>query len=171
MLKVDHISFIFRKFRYLVDLKEVVSAEGEKVEAHSEARTKLEQYLQYHCWTVKRVKEFYTRRQLFNKEVNKKSTQTFKNNKIDEDNVGFLMLKNQGWSGGAIGSNSDGILEPLGFNLKDDRKGVGFEDNRPEKIPLEAFMYGIKQYANGSANYDLVFSTTFSKHEVLKLKE
>lgn len=33
--------------------------------------------------------------------------------KLNSDNIGFRMLTKQGWTGGSIGKNEDGIAEPV----------------------------------------------------------
>lgn len=37
----------------------------------------------------------------------------FEKNKLQDDNIGFKMLKNLGWQGGSLGKNLDGIEEPV----------------------------------------------------------
>ncbi|XP_055626556.1 NF-kappa-B-repressing factor-like [Toxorhynchites rutilus septentrionalis] len=160
-------------FRYLINDREICRAEGEKQEAHTKARDKLVRIIQYYCYTVKRLKEYHTRRNVFRKnpDSNDKNKQNFKENQLDEGNIGFRMLQKQGWSGGSLGNNEEGILEPIGIKKLKAKAGFGTEDSKPEKIPIEAFMLAIKQYASGNALYDLVFSPQFSKHQVIKLKD
>ncbi|XP_058466686.1 NF-kappa-B-repressing factor-like isoform X2 [Malaya genurostris] len=161
-----------RLFRFLINDREICQAEGDHQTAHTKARDKLVEILQYYCWTVKRLKEYHTRRDVFRKLPNKESkTECFKNQRLDEGNIGFRMLQKQGWSGGSLGSANDGILEPIGFQKKDNKAGLGADGSSPQKIPIEAFMLAIKQYAGGNALYDLVFSPQFSKHQVIKLKD
>lgn len=161
-----------RVFRYLVNEREICRAEGNLNEAHTKARDKLIQIIQYYCYTVKRVKAFHTRRGVLQKLPGKKADkETFSKHQLDEDNIGFRMLKKQGWTGGSLGSSQDGILEPIGFKKKSDKTGFGTVGSKAEKIPIEAFMLVIKQYAAGNALYDLVFSPQFSKHQVIKLKD
>lgn len=33
--------------------------------------------------------------------------------KLSSENIGFKMLEKQGWTGGSIGKNEDGIAEPV----------------------------------------------------------
>ncbi|XP_053689076.1 uncharacterized protein LOC128738175 [Sabethes cyaneus] len=161
-----------RAFRYLIGDREICRAEGDLNEAHTKARDRLVQIIRYYCYTVKRIKPFHTRRGVLRKLPGKQAEkQTFSNHQLDEDNIGFRMLQKQGWTGGSLGSNEDGILEPIGLKKKSNKAGLGAEDSRPEKIPVEAFMLVIKQYAAGNALYDLVFSPHFSKHQVIKLKD
>ncbi|XP_058130482.1 NF-kappa-B-repressing factor-like [Anopheles ziemanni] len=167
-------------FRFLVNTKEICQAVGEKAEAHSEARDKLVQIIRYYCYTVKRVKDFHTRRKIFharppNPPKNQRGPEA-----IQEENIGFKMLQKQGWSGGALGANEDGIIEPIAAKQRKGKSGLGTENatkdapngDRSEKvkIPLEAFYMMMKQYAGVNALYDLVFSTQFTKHQVVKLK-
>uniref|UniRef100_A0A182PZQ8 G-patch domain-containing protein n=1 Tax=Anopheles farauti TaxID=69004 RepID=A0A182PZQ8_9DIPT len=173
-----------RVFRFMVDMKEICRAEGEKNEAHSIAREKLVQIVRYYCYTVKRVKEYHTRRKIFYTRPKKSGPVKDggeKDEKITEDNVGFQMLQKQGWNPGtALGaSTADGILEPIVAKQRKGKQGLGVENAeatrpaKPEekvKIPIEAFYLLLKQYAGVNALYDLVFSSQFSKHQVAKLK-
>lgn len=160
-------------FRYLVNDREICRAEGDQQEAHSKARDRLCEILQYYCYSVKRLKEYHTKRNVFRKiPAEQDGKRHFKDKQLDEENIGFRMLQKQGWSGGSLGSNEEGILEPIGLHQKSGKSGLGAEgQGTVEKIPVEAFMVAIKQYASGNALYDLVFSPQFSKHQVIKLKE
>ncbi|XP_055597472.1 NF-kappa-B-repressing factor-like [Uranotaenia lowii] len=162
-------------FRFLVNDKEICQASGEQQEAHTKARNKLVEILNYYCYTVKRLKEFHTRRNVFQKIIANQPNDKhkFKDNALKEGNIGFQMLQKQGWTGGSLGASENGILEPIGVKKKTDKSGLGAveEPQGPQKIPLEAFFLAIKRYASGNALYDLVFSTQFSKHQVIKLKD
>ncbi|KXJ72931.1 hypothetical protein RP20_CCG016912 [Aedes albopictus] len=160
-------------FRYLVNDREICRAEGDQQEAHSKARDRLCEILQYYCYSVKRLKEYHTKRNVFRKiPVEQDGKRHFKDKQLDEENIGFRMLQKQGWSGGSLGSNEEGILEPIGLHKKSGKSGLGADGQAAmEKIPVEAFMVAIKQYASGNALYDLVFSPQFSKHQVIKLKD
>ncbi|XP_053659900.1 uncharacterized protein LOC128708944 [Anopheles marshallii] len=169
-----------RIFRFLVNMKEMCRAEGEKNEAHSIAREKLVQIVRYYCYTVKRVKEYHTRRKIFYTRPPKPSLQAQKDlKKLSEENVGFQMLQKQGWNpGSALGVSADGIIEPIVAQKRKGKSGLGVEDavapdgtaGEKVKIPLEAFYLLLKQYAGVNALYDIVFSTQFSKHQMAKLK-
>ncbi|XP_062560780.1 NF-kappa-B-repressing factor-like [Armigeres subalbatus] len=159
-------------FRYMVNDREICRAEGDHQEAHSKARDRLCEILRFYCYTVKRLKEYHTKRNVFCKIPGEhKSKQHFKDQQLDEANIGFRMMQKQGWAGGSLGNNEDGILEPIGLHKKAGKSGLGAEGQEAEKIPIEAFMIAIKQYASGNALYDLVFSPQFSKHQVIKLKD
>uniref|UniRef100_A0A182P7K4 G-patch domain-containing protein n=1 Tax=Anopheles epiroticus TaxID=199890 RepID=A0A182P7K4_9DIPT len=168
-----------RVFRFKVDMKEICRAEGEKNEAHSIAREKLVQIVRYYCYTVKRVKEYHTRRKIFYTRPPKMALQAQKDQKkISEQNVGFQMLQKQGWNPGtALGMSMEGIIEPIVAKKRKGKSGLGVEDavapdgsQEKVKIPIEAFYLLLKQYAGVNALYDIVFSTQFSKHQVAKLK-
>lgn len=124
-------------------------------------------------YSLQRLKEYHTKRNVFRKiPAEQDGKRHFKDKQLDEENIGFRMLQKQGWSGGSLGSNEEGILEPIGLHQKSGKSGLGAEgQGTVEKIPVEAFMVAIKQYASGNALYDLVFSPQFSKHQVIKLKE
>ncbi|XP_053678299.1 NF-kappa-B-repressing factor-like [Anopheles nili] len=166
-------------FRFLVDTKEMCRAVGEKNEAHSIAREKLVQIVRYYCYIVKRVKEYHTRRKIFYTRPPKAAIQAQKDSKkIQEENIGFQMLQKQGWNPGtALGTSTEGILEPITAKKRKGKTGLGSEnadvsDGTPTekvKIPLEAFFLLLKQYAGVNALYDLVFSSQFTKPQVAKL--
>lgn len=158
-------------FRYKVNDHEICRAVGPQQEAHTKARDELVRILQYYCYTVKRVKEFHTRRNVFRKMTEGGNKQNYKDHQIDEGNIGFRMLQKQGWSGGSLGSSEEGILEPIGVQKKNNKGGLGAVSSEPQKIPIEAFMLAIKQYAAGNALYDLVFSPQFTVHQVQKLRD
>lgn len=121
---------------------------------------------------LQRLKEYHTRRNVFRKIPGAQEKKgNYKDKQLDEGNIGFRMLQKQGWTGGSLGSNEEGILEPIGVHKKIGKAGLGALGQDVEKIPVEAFMVAIKQYASGNALYDLVFSTQFSKHQVIKLQE
>lgn len=40
----------------------------------------------------------------------------FEHKKIEQNNVGYKMMKSIGWTGGALGINSTGIIDPIGYN-------------------------------------------------------
>ncbi|KFB53830.1 AGAP010690-PA-like protein [Anopheles sinensis] len=167
-------------FRFLVNAKEICQAVGEKAEAHTEAREKLVQIIRYYCYTVKRVKDFHTRRKIFHARPPNPPKNQRNPDAIQEENIGFKMLQKQGWAGGALGANEDGIIEPIAAKQRKGKSGLGTENatkdaptgERAEKvkIPLEAFYMMMKQYAGVNALYDLVFSTQFTKQQVAKLK-
>nr|XP_040230840.2 uncharacterized protein LOC120954732 [Anopheles coluzzii] len=168
-----------RVFRFRVDMREICRAEGEKNEAHTIAREKLVQIVRYYCYCVKRVKEYHTRRKIFYTRPPKMAVQAQKDQKkIPEQNVGFQMLQKQGWNpGSALGMSMEGIIEPIVAKKRKGKSGLGVEDavapdgtEEKVKIPIEAFYLLLKQYAGVNALYDIVFSSQFSKHQVVKLK-
>uniref|UniRef100_A0A2M4BUN6 G-patch domain-containing protein n=1 Tax=Anopheles marajoara TaxID=58244 RepID=A0A2M4BUN6_9DIPT len=171
-------------FRFLVNTREVCRAVGEKNEAHSEAREKLVQIVRYYCYTVKKVKEYFTRRKIFYtrppKAVLAEGAEiAVKGKKLKEENIGFQMLQKQGWSGGGLGSGEDGIIEPIAALKRKGKQGLGTDGATEEageteekvKIPLEAFYLVIQEYAGVNALYDLVFSSQFAREQVRKLRE
>uniref|UniRef100_A0A182YSU8 Uncharacterized protein n=1 Tax=Anopheles stephensi TaxID=30069 RepID=A0A182YSU8_ANOST len=136
----------------------------------------------YYCYTVKRVKEYHTRRKIFYTRPSKAPAQEpLSQKKISEENVGFQLMQKQGWNpGSSLGVSTEGILEPIAVQKRKGKRGLGTEDAvQPDKatpaeekvkIPLEAFYLMLKQYAGVNALYDIVFSSQFSKHQVAKLK-
>jgi len=44
---------------------------------------------------------------------------------VGEDNIGNKMLRCMGWTGGGLGSNGQGIAEPIAQKIKSSRSGLG----------------------------------------------
>ncbi|XP_046386627.1 uncharacterized protein LOC124156240 isoform X3 [Ischnura elegans] len=55
------------------------------------------------------------------------------NQPLGEDNIGFQLLKSQGWTGGGLGSNQQGIAEPVRAEGSVGRTGLGYKN--PRKRP------------------------------------
>ena len=88
----------------------------------------------------------------------------FKNaNRIDESNVGNILLRKMGWSGeGGLAKN--GISDPVFLESADGRKGLGHaaDDVTIERSSIEEKLTDFIQH---SAENDLKFSSKLSKNE------
>jgi len=85
---------------------------------------------------------------------------------IPADNIGYKLLTKMGWTGGAVGKNSQGtvpqltyLTTPMGFN---DRFGLGFD--RPVSFLL-AVRRVIAEYVQSDGADNLVFSAELTSQE------
>lgn len=119
-----------------------------------------------------------------------------RHNHIDQNNIGFKMLLGLGWAGGPLGTNQDGISEPIRYTkfcsklepkalqnciqfssveLRARRSGLGCDDRQSNKstygnINNHIFFQFLKDYADDDRQYeDLEFSDDFSHKEKKKL--
>lgn len=118
--------------------------------------------LKANCYTIKNKVEFYSPEDVIQPK-NQKTEAPTSTNKLQEDNVGFKMLKLLGWSGGSLGSKNNGIVDPVNLEIKIGRKGLGADNN--EKFDEKYIRNLLKNFKNNQVEYDLVFSHEFSKDE------
>jgi len=81
---------------------------------------------------------------------------------IPSDNVGYKLLTKMGWTGGAVGRNSNRTVPrfaPLGFN---DRAGLGSQ--RPADF-LSAVRHTIVEFVQSGGSDNLVFSPELTSQE------
>lgn len=56
------------------------------------------------------------------------------------DNKGFQMMKQLGWSGGALGTSGTGIKEPIQVQSRANRRGLGLPAEPPSpRVPVNHF--------------------------------
>ncbi|BBG94719.1 D111/G-patch domain-containing protein [Prunus dulcis] len=56
---------------------------------------------------------------------------------IDSSNIGFQLLKKQGWTQGTgLGASQQGRLEPVKAYLKDNKRGLGADTSRNKFFPV-----------------------------------
>jgi G-patch domain/R3H domain len=83
--------------------------------------------------------------------------------KIPESNVGSLLLKKMGWSGGGIGKNGNqGIEEPVSVAAVINRAGLG---SGVSGDFAKAVSRVVVDYLHSDREDDLVFSSDFSNPE------
>lgn len=87
--------------------------------------------------------------------------------KIDSSNIGYKMMKMMGWSGGGLGSTTQGREEPVGYLLKSNRSGLGTAN----KIDRNYFQTILYNYLKSDDIRDLSFEPTFTKEERAILHE
>lgn len=86
---------------------------------------------------------------------------------IDSDNVGHKLLKMMGWSGGGIGKEGLGIIDPIMVKETSGRQGLGFTGgsaatNSSFKSKIHQLL---QEFSNTVVLQDLVFSPQFDNEE------
>lgn len=152
-----------RKYFYIFNSQIVGEGAGEsKKIAKKLADDDLVATLKANCYTIKNKVEFYSPEDVI-KPKNQSTEAQASTNKLQEDNVGFKMLKLLGWSGGSLGTKNNGIVDPVNLEIKIGRKGLGADDN--EKFDEKYIRNLLKNFKNNQVEYDLVFSHEFTKEE------
>lgn len=72
-------------------------------------------------------------------------------------------MQKLGWSGGGLGSRTQGLEAPLDFLVKHNRKGLGH--NNEEEINATYFRNLLKNYIQSDDIRDLYFESGFTKEE------
>ncbi|XP_064456773.1 NF-kappa-B-repressing factor-like [Ornithodoros turicata] len=98
-----------------------------------------------------------------------------KNVKIADDNVGFKLLKLMGWSGGGMGKEESGIIDPIVPKETIRRAGLGFQANKRRVVEetnggvsvtfKKKVTNVVREFAKTVALKDLVFSPEFDSEE------
>jgi G-patch domain len=98
----------------------------------------------------------------------KSRMEDFKQNEIEEDNIGFRMLKSLGWTGGGLGVDSRGMIEPVPIAMKKGKAGIGVNAVDTKRVSMDEIKKLIDNYSRTGAdvNYDLVFSNQFTKQDL-----
>ncbi|XP_075227981.1 uncharacterized protein LOC142328238 isoform X3 [Lycorma delicatula] len=85
---------------------------------------------------------------------------------LSDDNVGTKLLKMMGWSGGGLGKNRQGIIEPIKANdAHSKRAGFGSSITHVTRSNINKIKKIVQDYKNSDDLSDLVFSKDFSKEE------
>jgi G-patch domain len=176
--------------KFLINGRVFSTAIGDKFPAVGAARQKLCNILLYYCWTLKvRVRYIFVilaLRVYFPQRISpfcpkqpddrvKKTIRTkrsrmvdFKQNEIEEDNIGFKMLKSLGWTGGGLGVDNRGMIEPVPIAMKKGKEGIGIDAVDTKRVSMDDIKKLIDNYSRTGAdvNYDLVFSPQFTKQDL-----
>lgn len=84
-------------------------------------------------------------------------------NRIEQDNVGNMMLRKMGWTGkGGLGKH--GISEPIFIESSDGRKGLGHTGDT-NKIERQSIEQTLVDFIRNSTENDIKFSNELSKEE------
>lgn len=77
-------------------------------------------------------------------------------------------MKLMGWTGGGLGSKTQGREEPVGYLLKNNRAGLG---NESCKLDRNYFRQILKNYLDSEDIRELQFEPSFTKEERAMLHE
>uniref|UniRef100_W8BTA5 NF-kappa-B-repressing factor n=1 Tax=Ceratitis capitata TaxID=7213 RepID=W8BTA5_CERCA len=100
--------------------------------------------------------------------VVKQKADNAEDKKLDASNKGYKMMKLMGWTGGGLGSKTQGREEPVGYLLKNNRAGLG---NEGGKLDRNYFRQILKNYVESEDIRELQFEPTFTKEERAMLHE
>ncbi|XP_054726816.1 uncharacterized protein LOC129236447 [Anastrepha obliqua] len=100
--------------------------------------------------------------------VAKQQADNAEDKKLDASNKGYKMMKLMGWTGGGLGSKTQGREEPVGYLLKNNRAGLG---NESCKLDRNYFRQILKNYVESDDIRELQFEPTFTKEERAMLHE
>lgn len=142
--------------------------------------------LQTYCYTLKSKLKFFTMENIITRDDQESSMSTAKVSQIQSNvswaiidfnltisnfsiiqNLGFKMLQSLGWKGGSLGSKNEGIIDPIALSIKIGRLGLGNEAGT--KFNLNYFKALLNNYKVINVEYDLVFSSDFTKEERAQL--
>uniref|UniRef100_A0A1Q3FWC2 G-patch domain-containing protein n=1 Tax=Culex tarsalis TaxID=7177 RepID=A0A1Q3FWC2_CULTA len=89
--------------------------------------------------------------------------------RINESNLGFRMLQKIGWTGGALGANAQGRLDPVECStLRKGRAGIGAVQE--ETIDPAHYRQVMKDFGARNGGAPLVFSAEFTNRECQELQ-
>lgn len=148
---------------YFYVFKDQIIAEGtgeSKKVAKKAADENFLKILRANCYTIRSKLKFYSGEDVIKKTGNKPVNE--KPNQIQEGNLGFKLLSKLGWKGGSLGSNGTGIIDPINLEIKIGRLGLGSEN---DKFDQKYFRNLLQNFKQNQLEYDLIFSSEFSKEE------
>lgn len=150
-----------KKFFYIFNGQIIGEGTGAgKKEAKKIADEELNRILKANCYTIKHKKAFFTVEDVVMPTQGDSDLQN--KDKLKEDNVGFKMLKMLGWTGGSLDSKGAGIVDPVSCEIKIGRGGLGADSNQVDPKRIRQMLMNFK---NSQVEYDLVFSSEFTKEE------
>lgn len=152
-----------KKFFYIFNDRIIGEGSGENRKmAKKQADMELLATLKANCYTIKSKLEFYSAENVITpSERNESSKGT--SMQLQENNLGFKMLKMLGWKGGSLGSKGEGIVDPINCEIKIGRGGLGADS--ANGFDRKYIMSLLKNFKDNQVEYDLVFSSEFSKEE------
>ncbi|KAG5671534.1 hypothetical protein PVAND_001728 [Polypedilum vanderplanki] len=129
----------------------------------------LVQTLKQNCFRIRSKLKFWSAENVIEKKnleiQSSKVPQS--NQKLQENNLGFKMLKALGWRGGSLGTGN-GIIDPINLEIKIGRLGLGSDI---QKFDIKYFRNILENFKHQNCEYDLVFSKDFTKEERAKIHQ
>jgi hypothetical protein len=151
-----------KKFFYVFDGQVIGEGSGvSKKTAKKLADENLVETLKANCYTIKSKLEFYPAEEIV--KPKDQNIETVHTGKLQEDNIGFKMLKMLGWRGGSLGANNSGIIDPINSEIKIGRRGFGADNS--DNFDAKHIRNLLKNFKENQVEYDLVFSSEFTKDE------
>ncbi|GFS08405.1 NF-kappa-B-repressing factor [Elysia marginata] len=136
--------------------------------AKFDAACKALEYLGQHCWVL-RLKGADGTSTVSKNELFKKIQQ--RTDVIGDTNVGNKMLRKMGWTGGGVGKDGMGIVEPVSAEGVLGRAGLGLSSSSAPGADFEERQFrqkvrtALRKYIESEEQEDLRFATEFSKEE------
>lgn len=155
-----------KKFFYVFDGQIIAEGAGDsKKIAKKLADDELITTLKRNCFTIKSKMQFFSPESIITpRDQNESNSSNHANNKLQENNLGFKMLKMLGWKGGSLGATgNDGIIDPVNLEIKIGRKGLGADSDG--QFDHKWIRDLIRNFKNNQVEYDLVFNSEFTKEE------
>lgn len=153
-----------QKYFYIFNGQIVGEGAGDaKKTAKKLADADLLETLKGNCWTIRSKLEYYSVEDVIKPNEKNASNVAANSDQLQENNLGFKMLKMLGWKGGSLGAKGNGILDPVKSEIKIGRGGLGA--NSCEQFDKKYFRNLLTNFKNSRVEYDLVFSKEFTKEE------
>lgn len=168
MQKVGKVEMKFdaqqQKFFYIFNGQIVGEGDGEaKKTAKKLADADLIKTLKENCWTIRCKLEYYSAESVITPKEKNTPNSSESTDQLQENNLGFKMLKMLGWKGGSLGPKGNGIIDPVKSEIKIGRGGLGASSS--EQFDKTYFRNLLRNFKNSRVEYDLVFSSDFTKEE------
>lgn len=131
----------------------------------------LEANLRNYCYQVRPKLAYYSPEDVVKREdgINKEMPHSSISDHLKEDNLGYRMLKSLGWKGGtSLGPKNEGIIDPITLSIKVGRKGLG---NDNQTFEMNYFKNLLENFKQNQVEYDLIFSSEFTKEERAKIHQ
>lgn len=148
-------------YYYLFEDQIIAEGTGEcKKVAKKAADENFLNVLRSNCFTIRSKLRFYSGEDVIKKTGNKPVNEN--KNQIQEGNLGFKLLSKLGWKGGSLDANGKGIVDPINLEIKIGRLGFGCEN---DKFDQKYFRNLLQSFKQNQLEYDLIFSSEFTKEE------
>lgn len=150
------------KFLYIFNGEIIAEGKGDsKKIAKKIADKNFETVLRGYCYQIRPKVAYFSPEDVIQRNGNKPTTE--QPDKLKADNLGFRMLEALGWKGGtSLGTKNEGIIDPINLSIKVGRRGLG--NDNPSFDP-KYFENMLRNFKQNQVEYDLVFSSEFTKEE------